>query len=83
MENNEKNSTNTPEKGYKLQPRKITEKLSNTAENMRKRRLQFYLHIYRYHNTDILKIFTQGKNTVAPSSQTQTRHEEHINRRYR
>ena len=57
------------EEGYRLQSRRTTEQLSNIAEDMRKRRLQFYGHnsiLSEHRLTKQILTFIQGKKTGAP-----------------
>lgn len=57
------------EEGYRLQSRKTTERYSNIAEDMRKRRLQFYGHISRlpeHRLTKRILEYMKSKKTGAP-----------------
>lgn len=57
------------EDGYRLHSRKTTEKLSNLAEDIRKRRLKFYGHIIRLPHTRLINriiTYIQGLKSTTP-----------------
>ena len=78
------------EEGYHLQSRKSTEKLSNIAADLRKRRIRFYGHVKRLPNTrlthqilervDKLKNFPWTQQTKADMKKAQIQPEEISNR---